>query len=135
MPPLADNGGVSTRALILFVHGSRDPRWAEPFRRLQRRVAEREPGLPVEVAFLEHGSPDLVAAAQALAAAGATSIRVVPVFFGRGGHLRNDLPRAIDAVRRHLPGVALDVCEAAGESDRVLDALADFALGGQNSSR
>lgn len=126
---------MSTEALILFVHGSRDPRWAEPFRRLQGRVAEREPELRVEVAFLEHGSPDLMAAAHALADGGATSIRVVPMFFGRGGHLRDDLPRAIDAVRRALPGIAFDVCEAAGESDRVLDALVEFALGDQKRIR
>lgn len=131
---------MRTDALVLFVHGSRDPRWAEPFRRLQRRIAEREPGLPVEIAFLEHGVPDLAAAARALAGGGAASIRIVPMFFGRGGHLRDDLPRAIDAVRRELPDVAFEVCEAAGESDRVVDALADFALAnlalaGQNRIR
>lgn len=122
--------------LILYVHGARDPRWAEPFTRLRDRIAQREPALPIAVAFLEHMSPDLAQAAVDVAARGARRIRVVPMFFGRGGHLREDLPRQIEAARALVPGVPLEVTEAAGESDAVQEALAAFALDGiQGTSR
>jgi len=113
--------------VILYAHGARDARWAEPFERLRDRVAARHPG-PVSLAFLEHGTPDLTAAAQRMAMEGVERVRVVPMFFGRGGHLRQDLPRQLEAARVAVPAVAFDVTEAAGESEAVLDALAAFAL-------
>jgi sirohydrochlorin cobaltochelatase len=113
--------------VILYAHGARDARWAEPFERLRDKVAARHPG-PVSLAFLEHGTPDLTAAAQRMAMEGVERVRVVPMFFGRGGHLRQDLPRQLEAARVAVPAVAFDVTEAAGESEAVLDALAAFAL-------
>jgi sirohydrochlorin cobaltochelatase len=113
--------------VILYAHGARDARWAEPFERLRDKVAARHPG-PVSLAFLEYGTPDLTAAAQRMAMEGVERVRVVPMFFGRGGHLRQDLPRQLEAARVAVPAVAFDVTEAAGESEAVLDALAAFAL-------
>jgi sirohydrochlorin cobaltochelatase len=119
---------MAANGLILYVHGARDPRWAEPFERLREKVAGRARGVPVTVAFLEHRAPDLAQAAADLAAQGADRIRVVPMFFGRGGHLRDDFPRQLAAARERVPGVRFEVTEAAGESDAVLVALAAFAL-------
>lgn len=116
--------------LILYAHGARDPRWAEPLLHLRDRIASRAPSLPVAVAFLEHMAPDLEQAAVAMAANGIDRIRIVPMFFGRGGHLREDLPRQIAAVRARLQTVRFDTAEAAGESESVLEALTVFALDG-----
>ena len=63
-------------------------------------------------------APDLAEAARRLAAAGASRIDVVPLFLGTGGHLRNDLPPLVEAVR----GGAARRCEirlhpAIGEND------------------
>jgi len=121
---------MDRRAVILFAHGARDPRWAEPFERLLLRVREKRPQLPVALAFLDYIEPDLRSSAQALAAQGITTIRIVPLFFGRGGHLREDLPEQIAAARAALPQVQFEVSEAAGEAPDVLDALADFVLSG-----
>jgi sirohydrochlorin cobaltochelatase len=120
--------------LILYVHGARDPRWAEPFERVRARIRERAPDLPVIVAFLEHAAPDLAAAAATLAASGVRRIRVVPLFFGRGGHLRDDFPRQLAGARERVPGIAFEITGAAGEDERVLDAIATFALEASPSS-
>ncbi|HEX7328985.1 MAG TPA: CbiX/SirB N-terminal domain-containing protein [Casimicrobiaceae bacterium] len=119
---------MNARGLILFVHGSRDPRWAEPFRRVCDLVAMRAPQLSVALAYLESATPDLEQAVAALVAGGARSIRIVPLFFGRGSHLRDDLPQKIDDARRRFSDVAFEVTETAGESDGVVEALAAFAL-------
>jgi sirohydrochlorin cobaltochelatase len=115
-------------ALILFVHGARDPRWAAPFERLRDLIVARAPGMPVQVAYLEHATPDLADAATALATAGARTIRIVPLFFGRGGHLRQDFPRHLERARARMPDVDFVVTAAAGEDAGVLEALAEFAL-------
>lgn len=118
----------SRSGLILYAHGARDPRWAEPFYRLRDRVEKRAPDLHVAVAFLEHLAPDLPRAAASMAQQGVERIRIVPMFFGRGGHLRDDLPRQLDAARAAAPSAAFEITAAAGESDMVLDALARFAI-------
>ena len=116
------------QGLILYVHGARDPRWAEPFERLRERIAAQAPQCIVTLAFLEHMAPDLASAAVQLAAQGADAVRIVPMFFGRGGHLRDDFPRQLEAARMAAPAVTLVVTEAAGESEQVQDALAECAL-------
>ena len=117
-----------TAALLLFAHGARDPRWAEPFLAVAERIRVADPGRPVELAFLELMEPDLETAARRLAAAGATRIDVVPLFLGVGGHVRNDLPPRVDAVRAALPAVELRLHPAIGESEAVIAVVASAAL-------
>jgi len=119
-----------TTGLILFAHGARDPRWAEPFERLRQKVAAARPGMPVTLAFLELMTPDLGAATAALAAQGCTSIRVVPIFLGQGGHVRQDLPRLVGETQTRHPGVTFDLQPAIGEDDTVLARIADVCVGG-----
>ena len=80
------------------------------------------------LAYLEHMSPDLTAAARALASRGVDRIRIVPLFFGRGGHLREDFPLQAAAARAAVPGIAFEIISAAGEDPAIIEALADFAL-------
>jgi len=116
------------RALILFAHGARDPEWAEPFGELLARVRALAPGTPARLAFLELMQPDLETAASELIAEGADSVRIVPVFFGRGAHVRRELPERLAALRRGHPGVVFECSEPAGEDPGVLDALALYCL-------
>ncbi|HJU23104.1 MAG TPA: CbiX/SirB N-terminal domain-containing protein [Casimicrobiaceae bacterium] len=114
--------------LILFAHGARDPRWAEPFERLRDRVATMAPSQTVVLAFLEHLAPDLPAAVAEMGREGVDRVRVVPLFFGRGGHLREDFPKQLEKARAANPSVSFEVTEAAGENEDVQAALAAFAL-------
>lgn len=118
------NRAMQERGVLLFAHGARDPRWAEPFRRILDRLRTAEPGLPAELAFLELMAPDLAGGVAALAARGCRSVVVVPLFLGTGGHLREDLPRLLDAAARAHPGVAIRAVPAIGEQDAVADAIA-----------
>ena len=114
--------------IILFAHGARDPRWAEPFAQVAERVRRAAPGRRIELAYLEFLAPDLRAAAGRLAAQGATAIRVVPLFFGRGGHLREAVPKLIAQTAKDMPGVAFELANAAGEDAAVIEAIAAFCL-------
>ena len=117
------------RALVLFAHGARDPRWAAPFEDVARRVAQREPGIEVQLAFLEFMAPTLSDAGDALVNAGCEHVDIVPLFLGTGGHVRKDLPALIaDLAARH-PQVAWQLQPAIGEFDNVIDAMAAAAAG------
>ena len=115
-------------ALLLFAHGARDPRWAEPFRAVAAQVAQAMPEVRVALAFLELMTPDLPTAVNDLAGAGARRVRVVPLFLGQGGHVREDLPRLVDAVRARHPELVVELALAAGEAPAVLDALAAYCM-------
>ena len=114
--------------LILFGHGARDPRWAEPMERLQTRLAAAIPDIPVELAFLELLEPSLPSAATQLLAAGCDRLVIVPIFLGQGGHVRRDLAALAQSVREAHPGVDVRCARAVGEDDAVLDALAAYCL-------
>lgn len=122
------DAGTPPSAVILFAHGARDPRWAEPFLRVAERVRVAAPELMVELAYLEHLEPDLSTAARRLAQRGARTIRIVPLFFGRGGHLRIAVPQLVAATAAALRDVRIELALPAGDDDAVIDALAAFAL-------
>ena len=117
-----------THALVLFAHGAREPRWAAPFEAVAARVRAAAPGVAVVLAFLEVMPPTLEAAVAGVVAAGATTVDVVPLFLGTGGHLRRDLPPLVDALRAAHPGVAIRLHAAIGEHAIVSDAMACAAL-------
>ena len=114
------------KAIILFGHGARDIRWREPFDRLATLWRSQHAGTPVELAFLEMMQPSLEEAVTALGGLGATHITVVPVFFGQGGHLRNDFPVLLAACQEKFPQIALSATPAVGEDLAVLQAIVDF---------
>jgi len=114
------------KAIILFGHGARDSRWREPFDRLASLWREQHRETPVELAFLEMMQPSLEEAVASLVGGGATQITVVPVFFGQGGHLRNDFPVLLTACQEKFPQITLSATPAVGEDLAVLQAIVDF---------
>ena len=117
---------MNTKAIVLFGHGARDARWREPFDRLAALWRAQQPDIQVELAFLELMQPSLAEAIASLVSSGASKIVVVPVFFGQGGHLRNDFPVLLDACRQQFPNIALSATPAVGEDEAVLQAIIDF---------
>jgi sirohydrochlorin cobaltochelatase len=107
--------------IALVAHGSRDAQWARPFERIAARLGEKLPAVSVGLAFLEHG-PSLAEVVAALAAKGCGTIRVVPVFLGEGGHVKEDLPRLVSAAA--TSGVKLYLDKSIGEQPEVVEAIA-----------
>jgi len=119
---------MTQRALVLFAHGARDRRWAEPFLRLRQIVREREPDLTVELAFLELMTPRLPELVQRLEDSGHAEVTVVPVFFGQGGHVLRDLPVLVEQLRQAHAELTIKVAGAVGEDAQVLNAVAQYCI-------
>jgi sirohydrochlorin cobaltochelatase len=115
--------------IVLFAHGSRDPRWAEPFEAIALRLRVLRPDALVRVAYLEIMTPTLHGVGEELVVAGCASVEVLPLFLGTGGHLRRDLPLLLDALRARHPGVRWTLHPPAGEAAAVIDAIALAATG------
>jgi sirohydrochlorin cobaltochelatase len=110
------------QGVVLFAHGSRDPEWSRPFESIAAQLSK---SVPVKVAYLELMRPSLDEAVAALAGAGARSIRVVPVFLGQGGHVKEDLPKLVAAAAARHPEVKLALERSIGEQPSVIAAIAD----------
>ena len=115
-------------AILLFAHGAREPSWAEPFRRIAVRLGRKQAGIRVELAFLELMQPTLASAVAGLAGEGVGHITVVPLFLAQGGHLKEDLPKLLDDIRKHYPALRIDVTSAIGDSEELTNAIADWAF-------
>ena len=116
------------KAAILFGHGARDSRWREPFDQLIQLWRDQQPQTLVELAFLEVMQPSLEVAVESLVQKGAKDIVVIPVFFGQGGHLRNDFPVLLEQCRQRFPAIQLSATPAVGESPAVLQAIINFGI-------
>lgn len=116
------------QALILFAHGARDPEWAGPLRRVRQAILSRDPDAIVELAFLEFMSPNLDDCVTSLVARGVQRVRVLPMFIAQGGHLKRDVPLLIDGLRTRFPAVAIELAPAVGETESIIQAMAEAAL-------
>jgi sirohydrochlorin cobaltochelatase len=112
--------------IIFFGHGARDKHWREPFDLLCSMWRAQQKDTLVELAFLELMEPSLNSAVESLIQQGVNEIKIVPVFFGQGGHLRNDFPILLDACRKRFPQLHLSVTPAVGEDAGVLQSIIKF---------
>jgi len=76
------------------------------------------------LAFLDLAQPSLPACAASLHGEGVRSLRVVPVFLGSGGHLKDDLPKLVAAIRGDYPDLEITVEPPIGEQPEVIAAIA-----------
>lgn len=107
--------------IVLFAHGSREPGWSKPFEKIKSQLSG---DFLVELAYLERMKPSLEEAVASLVSKGAKRLRIVPLFLGEGGHLREDLPKLAAAARARHAGIEIVLEPAIGERQEVTDAIA-----------
>lgn len=112
----------SSDALILLAHGSRDPRWREPFEALETALATRLKR-PTRLAYMELCDPLLTDTIDALAAHGATRIDILPLFFAAGRHLREDVPTMLEVSQREHPKCPITLLDPVGAHPAFVEAL------------
>ncbi len=115
-------------ALVLFAHGARDAQWSEPFRAMQKAVADKRPDLTVELAFLEIMQPSLADCVARLAGNGHARIVIAPLFLAQGGHLKKDLPRLLKDLGAKYPAADISVLPPIGEVTELLNAISDWLV-------
>jgi len=117
---------LSTRTgLLLFAHGARDPRWAEPIERIAVELRAQCPDREVRVAYLEFMRPDLGEAVSSLVNdRGCAVIEVMPLFLGAGGHVRNELPRLLQVETARHPEVRITSHPVLGDCAGITLAIA-----------
>jgi sirohydrochlorin cobaltochelatase len=99
--------------VLLLGHGSRDSRAVAEHEGLAAAYRARWPELEVTTAYIELAEP-LLDDGLADAAARGRRVVVVPLFLFGAGHVKNDLPVALDGARARFPGVAFSAAPPLG---------------------
>ena len=121
-----------TRAIILFAHGSSSATWREPFDAIAEQVRAQAHDARVELAFLEIMSPKVNEVVRDCAHQGIRHIRIVPLFFGVGKHIAEDLQGLVEAMRNEFAEIQIEIAPAVGQSALVREAMARCAVAESN---
>lgn len=109
--------------LVLYAHGSKDPRWLVPFEALHQRLEARFGAGRVHLAYLQFIGPTLADLASRAAEVGIRQLVLAPVFLSAGGHVSNDLPAAVAEIRLQHPALQVRLMPPVGEDPQVLEAM------------
>ena len=112
------SGAQATKScLVLLAHGSKDPRWREPFKNLFCKAAKDSER--VRLAYMEFTGPTLLEVAEECALENVESLRVLPLFMAAGAHLATDVPEQLSQVSERYPKMRIEVLPPIGEDPRV----------------
>ena len=105
-------------ALLVVVHGSPRPESNDAVRAVLSRI-EPQPAL----AFMECNEPSIPDAVDALAAAGARRVTVVPYFLHTGNHVADDIPTILRGCLAGHPDLEIGMTPYLGSSPALTDIL------------
>ncbi|HTK10469.1 MAG TPA: sirohydrochlorin chelatase [Ktedonobacteraceae bacterium] len=115
---------ASTEAIVLMGHGSRDAEGAREFITFAERLSARL-ARPIYPGFLELADPPIASAIDEAVQAGANSIIAVPWFLLGAGHVKNDVPTALQSARQRHPHVTIHYGNPLNIQPEILAILSD----------
>jgi sirohydrochlorin cobaltochelatase len=120
---------MPTPRLILFAHGSDDPRWRAPFERMERRLREDLGDDRVRLAYMQYAEPSLPEVVEASVRDGFRSLRVLPLFLAGGAHMAREVPEQLSEITRAHPGLEIDLLPPVGEHPGFFELIGKIARG------
>jgi len=113
---------MNTTTILLVGHGSREESGNAEIRDFVTQWRSRQPAWRIEVCFIEFAPPSLH---DGLLAAAAQSRRVfvLPLILNAAGHVKMEIPEAIEHAREHCPGVEFLYGPHLSACDPILDIL------------
>jgi len=116
--------------MVIFVaHGSRNPKWRASVEALIESLQANLGCDEVQLAYMEHGPPTLVDVASRAIDAGATSIRVMPLFLADAGHVERDIRPMVERLRERSEQVEVELLAPLGRHRGFRDLLHEIAAG------
>ncbi|WP_367847417.1 sirohydrochlorin chelatase [Rhodoferax sp. WC2427] len=108
--------------ILLIGHGSREQSGNDEILAFAEHWRQRQPGWRIEVCFIEF-SDTTMGEGLRRAAAGAHRVVVVPLILNAAGHVKMDIPQAIDGARLQFPLVQFLYAPHLTACDPILEIL------------
>lgn len=112
--PLCSHLGI-----LLVGHGTRDPQGQQEFRHLASMLASQVVPVPLELSFLELTEPTIDQAVGRLWEIGVRQVVAVPLLLFAAGHVRRDIPGAVEESIARFPGMSVEFVPHLGNSEPV----------------
>jgi sirohydrochlorin cobaltochelatase len=113
---------MSTETILLVGHGSREQSGNDEIFAFAQQWRTRQPGWRIEVCFIEFSDITLSEGLRR-AAQGAQRVLVVPLILNAAGHVKMDIPQAIDGARLKFPLVQFLYAPHLTACDPILEIL------------
>ena len=128
---LSDN---TLSANVLLAHGSRDPKWQQPFEAIAETIKKKDQESShsakptrIELSYMELCEPSLEHVCKLLAKDGYKTINIYPLFFASGRHLRIDVPLQLRKIEQEL-GIKTYLHRPVGQEENVQAAITQVIL-------
>jgi sirohydrochlorin cobaltochelatase len=132
-PIMMQAAGAPAGDTILIVgHGSREDSGNREIREFTEQWRARRPDWRIELCFIEFAPPELNAALLA-AARSSRRVLVVPLILNAAGHVKMELPEAVESARAACPQAQILLAPHLGASDPVLAVLKRRLRGAMNT--
>lgn len=115
------------KAILYIGHGTRSKEGAAEAKTFVHRVMERIDVEIQEISFLELTKPDIEEGFLRCVNRGATEITVIPLFLLAAGHIKEDIPLALIALRKKYPNIRVNIRDPFGVQGKILDGIAELA--------
>jgi sirohydrochlorin cobaltochelatase len=113
--------------LVVFAHGSRDPRWRAPFETFVATLTADLGADKVRLAYMEFVTPTLADMAEEAVRDGVQQLKILPLFMAGGAHVDRDIPEQVTAVQKRFPSLNLSVLPPIGEHPRLVALMQEIA--------
>ncbi|NSL52234.1 sirohydrochlorin chelatase [Calidifontibacillus erzurumensis] len=111
------------KAILYIAHGTWLKKELEEIKLFLQRIIEKN-SVPIqEICFLKLAEPNIAEGFQRCVEKGATEITVVPLFLLPAGHIKIDIPNALEEVKRKYPTVKVTMKDSLGVQKEILDAV------------
>lgn len=121
--PLGTHNGARHEDTILLIgHGSREAEGNDEIHRFVAQWRTRQPGWNIAVCFIEFAAPSLHDGLQQ-AGRNARRVLVLPLILNAAGHVKMEIPEAIEHAREHCPGTEFLYGPHLTACDPILDVL------------
>ena len=117
------------KLIVLIAHGSRDPRWRQPFEALLAKVEAENPQNPVVLCYMEMASPTLFEVLEAYKTAPPKQLEILPLFMSAGSHYTADIQPMVERVRQWFPCATVLLHPPIGEHSAFQRLLLDTIVG------
>ena len=94
---------MNNSCLILLAHGSKNPDWSTPFRKLTADLRKDLGNDAVYLCFLENSEPTLMEVAPEIMKTSVRKARMLPLFMAKVAHFHEDIPDQIAAIASLTP--------------------------------
>ena len=113
----------SGKTIILYVHGSKDPRWRGTFECFTKTLKEQLPGKKISLAYMEFVRPALGDVIKEGYQKYERDFLLIPLFMAGGAHIAKDLPEQVAQAKAEFPDVKIQIKPPIGEHPKVFEVM------------